>query len=92
MCIDYTDLNKAIPKKPFPLPWIDQVVDAIAGLAVLYFLDAYKGYHQIQVAIEDMEKITFVTDDGLFATRMPFGLKNSVVEFQQMVNKLSENK
>lgn len=47
MCIDYMDLNKAILKKPFPLPWIDQVVDAVAGHEVLYFLDAYKGYHQI---------------------------------------------
>lgn len=43
MCIDYTDLNKAIPKKPFPLPRIDQVVDAVGGHTVLYFLDSYKG-------------------------------------------------
>ena len=31
MCVDYTDLNKACPKDPFPLPRIDQIVDATAG-------------------------------------------------------------
>lgn len=39
MCIEYTDLNKAILKNPFPLPCIDQVVDAVVGHEVLYFLD-----------------------------------------------------
>ena len=31
MCIDFTDLNKACPKDSFPLPRIDQLVDATAG-------------------------------------------------------------
>lgn len=46
MCIDYTDLNKTISKKPFLLPCIDQVVDTVVGHEVLCFLDADKGYHQ----------------------------------------------
>jgi hypothetical protein len=45
MCVDYTSLNKACPKDPFPLPRIDQVVDSTAGCETLYFLDAYSGYH-----------------------------------------------
>ncbi|KAK1692868.1 hypothetical protein QYE76_009565 [Lolium multiflorum] len=45
MCIDYTNLNKACPRDPFPLPRIDQVIDSTAGL--LSFLDAYSGFHQI---------------------------------------------
>ena len=45
MCVDYTDLNKHCPKDPFPLLRIDQVVDLIAGCALLSFLDCYSGYH-----------------------------------------------
>jgi hypothetical protein len=47
MCVDYTGLNKACPKVPFPFPCIDQVVDSISGCKVLSFLDDYFGYHQI---------------------------------------------
>jgi hypothetical protein len=39
MCVDYTDLNKYCPKDLFRLPCIDQIVDSIAGSALLYFLD-----------------------------------------------------
>jgi hypothetical protein len=48
MCVDYTSLNKACPKVPFPLPQIDQIVDSTAGCELLCFLDAYSGYHQIK--------------------------------------------
>jgi hypothetical protein len=47
MCIDYTGLNKACPKHPFPLPCIDQIVDSTLGCEALSFLDAYSSYHQI---------------------------------------------
>ena len=53
VCIDYTDLNKACPKDPFPLPKIDQLVDATAGYQQMSFLDAYRGYHQIPLHEED---------------------------------------
>jgi hypothetical protein len=45
ICVDYTSLNKACPKDPFPLPWIDQVMDLIVEYELLTFLDAYLGYH-----------------------------------------------
>jgi hypothetical protein len=48
MCVDYTSLNKACPKVPFPLPRIDQIVDSTARCELLCFLDAYSGYHQIK--------------------------------------------
>ncbi|PKU62402.1 hypothetical protein MA16_Dca028415 [Dendrobium catenatum] len=47
MCVDYTDLNKACPKDSFPLPRIDQLVDATFGHQMLSFMDAYSGYNQI---------------------------------------------
>jgi hypothetical protein len=40
MCIDYTSLNKAYPKDPYPLPRIDQIVDSTFGCDILSFLDA----------------------------------------------------
>ena len=45
MCVDYTGLNKACLKVPFPLPRIDQIVDSTVGCETLSFLDAYSGYH-----------------------------------------------
>ena len=48
MCVDYTGLNKACPKVPFPLPQIDQIIDSTMGCETLSFLDAYSGYHQIR--------------------------------------------
>ena len=41
VCVDFTNLNKACPKDPFPLPWIDQLVDATVGHSWMSFLDAF---------------------------------------------------
>ena len=49
MCVDFTDLNKACSKDSFPLPRIDQLVDATAGHELLSFMDAYSGYNQIRM-------------------------------------------
>nr|CAD41709.2 OSJNBa0010D21.11 [Oryza sativa Japonica Group] len=84
MCIDYTDLNKACPKDPYPLPRIDQIVDSTAGCDLLCFLDAYSGYHQIRMAREDEEKTAFITPIGTYCyTTMPFGLKNAGPTFRR---------
>jgi hypothetical protein len=53
MCVDYTSLNKACPKHPFPLPRIDQIVDSTSGCEALSFLDAYSDYHQIMMKESD---------------------------------------
>ena len=45
VCVDYTDLNEACPKDSFPLPPIDQIVDASARHGMLSFMDAFSGYH-----------------------------------------------
>ena len=51
MCMDYRDLNRASPKDDFPLP---------------HFMEGFSGYNQIKMALEDMEKTTFVTQWGTF--------------------------
>ena len=77
-CVDFTDLNKACPKDPFPMPWIDQLMDATVGHPWMSFLDAFQGYHQIPLALEDQEKTTFVTPIGNYHYKViPFGLKNA---------------
>ena len=45
VCVDFTDLNKVCPKNPFPMPRIDQLVDAIVGHPWISFLDVFQGYH-----------------------------------------------
>ncbi|XP_073035355.1 uncharacterized protein [Primulina eburnea] len=91
LCIDFTDLNKACPKDPFPLPRIDSLVDSTAGCEMLSFLDAYQGYNQIRLAPEDQEKTSFVTDRGIYCFEvMPFGLKNAGATYQRLVNKMFE--
>ena len=57
--MDFTDLNKACPKDPFLMPRIDQLVDATVGHPWMSFLDAFQGYHQIPLALDDQKKIVF---------------------------------
>jgi hypothetical protein len=88
MCIDYTSLNKAYPKDPYPLPQIDQIVDSTSGCDLLSFLDAYSGFHQIQMSIQDRKHIAFVTVDGLYCcVVMPYGLKNALPTFVRAMSK-----
>src|SRR4051812_40019455 len=83
MCVDYTTLNKACPKDPFPLPRIDQVIESIARLELLCFLDAYSGYNQIPMKESNQIKTSFVTPFGTFCYKtMPFGLKNAGATYQ----------
>ena len=79
MCTDYTDLNKACPKDPYPLPCIDKLVDNSARYRYLSFMDAYSSYNQISMLLEDQDKTAFITDFGVYCYNvMPFGLKMQV--------------
>ena len=53
VCVDFTNLNKACLKDPFPLPRIDQLVNATVGYSRMSFLNAFQGYHQIPLALND---------------------------------------
>ena len=84
--MDFTDLNKACPKDPFPIPRIDQLVNATMGHPRISFLDAFQGYHQIPLALGDQEKTTFVTPTKNYHYKvMPFGLKNAMSTYQRMM-------
>ena len=87
--MDYTDLNDACLKDNFPLPRIDQIVDASAGHDMLSFLDAFSGSHQIPMHPSDAEKTSFITPHGLYCYNvMPFGLKNVGSTYQRLVTKM----
>ncbi|KAK1588944.1 hypothetical protein Q3G72_028877 [Acer saccharum] len=84
VCIDYRKLNTATRKDHFPLPFIDQMLERLAGHSHYCFLDGYSGYNQIAIAPEDQEKTTFTCPFGTFAyRRMPFGLCNALGTFQR---------
>ena len=91
VCVDFTDLNRAYPKDSFLMPRIDQLVDATIGHPRMSFLDAFQGYHQIPLALDDQEKTAFVTPVGNYHYKvMPFGLKNARSTYQQMMTKMFE--
>ncbi|KAL5559167.1 hypothetical protein UlMin_035378 [Ulmus minor] len=92
VCIDFTDLNRACPKDSFPLPRIDQLVDATAGHELLSFMEAYSGYNQIRMHEEYQEHTAFLTNQGLYCYKvMSFGLKNAGATYQRLVNKMFKN-
>ena len=91
VCVDFTDLNRACPKDPFPMPKIDQLVDATVGHPRMSFLDAFQRYHQILLATDDQEKTAFVTPMGNYHYKvMLFGLKNVGSTYQRMMTKMFE--
>ncbi|CAM8963300.1 unnamed protein product [Rhodiola kirilowii] len=79
MCIDYRKLNAVTRKDHFPLPFIDQMLDRLAGKPYFCFLDGFSGYNQI----------TFTCPFGTFAfRRMSFGLCNAPGTFQRVVTSI----
>ncbi|GJW94907.1 reverse transcriptase domain-containing protein [Tanacetum coccineum] len=80
-----------MPKDYYPLPSIDCKVEAVMGFKYKCFLDAYKGYHQIQMAREDEEKTAFYTEQGTYCyMKMPFGLKNAGATYQRYNDHLAD--
>ncbi|GJV10350.1 reverse transcriptase domain-containing protein [Tanacetum coccineum] len=84
VCIDYRKLNEAARKDHFPLPFMDQMLERLAGNQYYCFLDGFSGYFHIPIDSKDQEKTTFTCPYGTFAyRRMPFGLCNALGMFQR---------
>ena len=92
VCVDFTDLNKACPKDPFPMPKINRLVDATVGHPRMSFLDAFQGYHQITLALDDQEKTAFVTPiENYHYKVMSSGLKSVGSTYQRMMTRMFES-
>nr|GEZ35961.1 reverse transcriptase domain-containing protein [Tanacetum cinerariifolium] len=77
VCIDYRKLNEAARKDHFPIPFMDQMLERLAGNEYYCFFDGFSRYFQISIDLKDQEKTTFMRPYRTFANRrMPFGLCN----------------
>ena len=76
----------------YPVPEIVWIIESVVGFRYKCFLDAYKGYHQVQMAEEDEEKTAFYTEQWTYCyTKMPFGLKNAGATYQRLVDSTFHN-
>ncbi|GJV68903.1 reverse transcriptase domain-containing protein [Tanacetum coccineum] len=80
--IDYQKLNEATRKDHFPLPFMDQMLERLAGNKFFCFLDGFFAYFHIPIEPVDQEKTTFTCPYGTYAyKRMPFGIRNAPATF-----------
>lgn len=89
LCVDYRKLNIKTVRDAFPLPRIDESLDALHGAKYFTTLDLASGFHQIAMHEDDRHKPAFSTPFGLYEyTRMPMGLCNSPATFQRLMQQI----
>ncbi|GBN14381.1 Transposon Ty3-I Gag-Pol polyprotein [Araneus ventricosus] len=85
-CVDYRKLNEITKKDSYPLPRIDDALDALNGSQWFTTLDLKSGYWQVEIRPEDREKTAFTTGQGLWQFKvMPFGMPFTPATFERLM-------
>ena len=83
ICVEFRELNKVTHTDPFLTPFVDEILNEVAGHECYSFTDGFSGYNQVPIAKEGQKKTMFVCEFCSFSYKvMPFGLKNAQVFFQ----------
>jgi len=78
MCVDYRALNKITARENYPLPIIEEQINALQGKRYFTSLDLKDGFHHVYIDKDSIKYTTFITPFGQFEyTKMPFGLKKA---------------
>ena len=92
MCVDYRRLNTVSEADAYPMPRVDDMIDALGKAKFITTLDLARGYWQVPVQEDSRPLTAFTTPYGLFQFRvMPFGLQGAPATFQRMMDQLLVN-
>lgn len=92
MVIDYRNLNRLIKRRQYPMPRVDEFLEALRGMKYFALIDLAQGYYQIELSPAERAKTVFVTSGGKYQfKRLPMGLAESPAYFQQLVNKMTKD-
>lgn len=87
LCVDFRRINKETVPDPYLMPRVEEIIDCLGKAEYLSVLDLNKGFHQVPMKEEDVEKTAFCTPWGKYEYLfMPFGLRNAPSTFQRLMD------
>ena len=87
MCVNFKPFNFSTKKDPYPLPFLDEILDTVAGYERYSVCDGFFGYFQLKIVIEDQKKTSSITPWGYFCYKvLPYGLTNGPAHYQKRAN------